>query len=255
MSNSQIVVIASDIHFDMHHELGWRSFVEWHKAVKPSQTILLGDIVDLGMMSTYLQKSDAEVHAIPQIKCMVREVNELAKRSAVTIMAGNHDERWEKVIFGAAPAALKGAIGLSLKEQCYAQGLSKRVQWVSEGTSYAGIRVGQFLLRHGHKQGGRFGGGKHLAANRIAKSLGTSEVFGHHHRAQMFAQTADGKTAIAIANPCLTGDHDYAPGADWQRGFTILELDAPTFTRATPHVIIMDDGCFSWGGKTYGGGK
>ncbi len=255
MISSRIVAVASDIHFDLQHRPSWKAFTEWHAHVKPYRTVLLGDIVDLGMLSKYLQEPDAEVNAIPQVKYMVREVNKLAERSSVTIMYGNHDERWEKIIFGSAPAALKGAIGLSLKEQAYAQGMDPKVEWTSEGTDARGIRVGQFLLRHGHRQSGRFGGGRHLAANRIAKSLGTSELFGHHHRAQMFCQTTDGKTAIAIANPCLTKDHGYAPDADWQRGFTILELNAPKFDTATPHLIVMKNGVFSWGGKTYGVAK
>lgn len=252
--HAKVIAIASDIHFDLHDVAAWRSFKQWHREIKPWRTILLGDLVDLGMLGKYPQGANDPVYAIEQVKCMVREVNQLAQHSDVTIMSGNHDERWERVVLGAGPA-LRGALGLTLHDQAKLHGLDKRVKWTREDTKEVGIRIGQFLLRHGHKQSGRFGGGKHLAANRIMKSLGGSEVFGHHHRAQMFCQTADGRTAIALANPCLTGPHEYAGDADWQRGFTILELDAPHFKRATPHIIVMEDGRFSYGGKTYGVGK
>ena len=122
------------------------------------------------------------------------------------------------------------------------QGLDKRCKWLKEDTKFRGVHCGPFLLRHGHNQARGFGGGgKHLAANRIMKSLGDSEIFGHHHRAQLFCQTARGKTAIAISNPCMTGDHDYDTDPNWQRGFTILELYGPNNKYATPHLIISQD--------------
>ena len=48
---SDVVAIISDIHFDLHHEPTWKAFRKWHADTKPAKTIVLGDFVDLGMMS------------------------------------------------------------------------------------------------------------------------------------------------------------------------------------------------------------
>jgi predicted phosphodiesterase len=251
-----LVAIISDIHFDLHDVPTWNAFKKWYKDVKPHKLVVLGDFLDLGMMSRYVQGKDEAVHAIPQIQCFVREINELVDSNpegSFIVVEGNHDERWSKMILGAVPHVFKGAIGLTLKEQCLNQGLRDSVKWLKEDTLVAGVQCGPFMLRHGHNQQARFGQGKHLAATRISKTLGSSEVFGHYHRAQMHCQTALGKTAIAIANPCMTGNHDYNKDPDWQRGFTVLELYGPANSYATPYVVVMNNGHFAWHGKVYDG--
>lgn len=254
-TKSDVVAIVSDIHFDLHDAPTWNAFRKWHADVKPSKTVILGDFVDLGMMSKYVQEAEAPIHAIPQIKAFVREANALAKESKeVLIVEGNHDERWARTVFGAAPAHIwQGAIGLTLQEQCRFQGLDRSVKWLREDTVTKGVRCGPFILRHGHNQAGRFGGAKHLAANRLTKSMGVSEIFGHHHRAQVYCQTSLGRTAIAVSNPCMTGDHEYSKNPDWQRGFTILELYGPDKCYANPYVVVMNDGHFAYNGKVYDG--
>jgi predicted phosphodiesterase len=251
---SDVVAIISDIHFDLHHEPTWKAFRKWHADTKPAKTIVLGDFVDLGMMSKYVQEASAPIHAIPQIKVFVRELNALAQEAKeIIVVEGNHDERWGRVIFGAAPIALKGALGLTLQDQCRFQGLSAGIKWFKEDTITKGVRCGPFILRHGHNQAGRFGGARHLAANRLTKSMGVSEVFGHHHRAQVYCQTSLGRTAVAVSNPCMTGDHEYSKDPDWQRGFTILELYGPDKCYASPFVVIMNDGHFAYNGTVYDG--
>ncbi len=258
MVRSQIVAIVSDIHFDLHDVPTWRAFRKWHTIVKPDKTVMLGDFLDLGMMSRYTQGKDDPLYAVPQIKCFVKEANALALECGeLVILEGNHDERWSRYVAGAAPHVLKDALGLTLKDQCLAQGLNPDMTWHREDMEFKGVPCGPFILRHGHNQSGRYGGGKHLAANRIQKSLGQSEVFGHHHRAQMHCQTAHGKTAIAIANPSMTKDHDYAKDPDWQRGFTILEIfeDPSGEFCATPHVVVMQNGRFAYGRTVYDGNR
>lgn len=251
---SRVTAIVSDIHFDLHDVPTWRAFREWHRATRPHTTVVLGDFVDLGMLSRFVQSPGAPVHAIPQIKCFVDEANALAREcTRLVIVEGNHDERWGKALMTTAPHLFRGALGLTLRDQCLAHGLTPSAEWRVECAAQPEYRVAQFALRHGHKQGGAFGGGKHLASNVLAKGLGQSYVVGHAHRAQVFAQSAHGRNAVAIANPCMTHDHDYAPGADWQRGFTVLEAMGPDYSRATPHLVLIEDGRFAWNGRVYDG--
>jgi len=250
---SSIVAICSDIHFPLHSKECWAAFRAWHRDTRPDKTVILGDFLDFGMLSRYVQEANAPVHAIPQIELFVREANALALESReVIVMEGNHDERWGKIL-GVNPQFLKGAKGLTLHDQCLAHGLSQNITWMREDMLVKGVPCGPFMLRHGHKQAGKFGGAKHIAANRLAKTMGQSEVVGHHHRAQMFCQSAYGRTAVSIANPSLTGPHEYAPDADWQNGFTVLELYGPNQRYCTPHLVLMSEGTFAWGGKVYDG--
>lgn len=253
---SSLVAIVSDIHFDLHDVPTWRAFRKWHKEIRPDKLVVLGDFVDLGMMSHYVQDVNSPVFAIPQIKMFIKEMNEMVNEAGeIVVVQGNHDDRWDKLILGQLGPMVKDAIGLSLKEQCQFQGLDKRVKWLVEDTVNKGIKCGPFFLRHGHhQQKGKFGGGgKHLAANRIMKSLGKNEVFGHHHKVQMFCQTALDKTAIAIANGHMSADPQYDKDPDWQRGFTVLELYGPDNMYATPHPILVSNGHFSWNRQVFDG--
>ncbi len=252
---SEVVAIVNDIHFDLHDPATWNAFKAWAKATKPAKVVVLGDFLDLGMISRYEIGQSDPLFAIPQIQCFVAEMEELSKYTKeLVIIEGNHDERWAKYLAGSKPFALRGAIGLSLKEQCFAQGLTKKAKWMQEDMLVRGVQVGPFLLRHGHNQARGFGGGgKHLAANKIMKSMGENEVFGHHHKAQLFCQTSGGKTAIAIANPCMTGTHGYDIDPNWQRGFTVLDCYGPGNKYATPHLVIAQDGHFSYNGIIYDG--
>ena len=251
---SKICCVVSDIHFDLHDRPAWRAFRKWHADVRPDKTVVLGDFVDLGMMSRYASHRDDPVHAIPQIQCCVTEMNALVEECEELLMIeGNHDERWDKLVLSAGPA-LKDALGLTLREQFFSQGLDERVSYYKEDTKYRGIKLGPFMLRHGHRQG-RSWGPKHLSYNRLVNNAFQNEIFGHYHKAQQFSVTANGRTATAIANPCMTGDHEYNPDPNWQRGFTIVEVYGPDNKYANAHPIVMNKGTFAYNGVVYDGNK
>lgn len=252
---SKIVAVISDIHFDLHDVTCWNAFKKWHKAVRPHKTIVLGDFVDLGMMSRFSQGREDPVYAIPQIQCFVKEMNILVKEcEELIVIEGNHDERWDKAVLGNLGPALKDALGLTLKDQCFTQGLDKSVVYLKEDTKHKGIKCGPYFLRHGHRQGGGWGA-KHLAYSRLVANLHQNEIIGHYHKAQMFSVTGNGRTATAIANPCLTGDHEYNPDPQWQRGFTVIELYGPDNKFANARPIVMNEGHFAYNGVVFDGNK
>lgn len=255
-TKSKLAFIFNDAHFPLHDVPTWNAFVKCVKDYKPDQIIGNGDLIDFNMLSNFPQERDAGIYAIDQIKSMIDHVNVLAKYTRkLTILQGNHDDRWNKIIGGSLDPRLKGARGLSLKDQCFAQGLDKKTEWLIEDMLVRGVELGPFMVKHGDKQcRGRFGGGKHVCATRLAASMGQSEIFGHFHRAQMFCQTNHERgNTIVIANPCMTGDHGYAFDPNWQRGFTIVEMYGPDNMYATAHLIVVNDGHFAFAGKVYDG--
>lgn len=248
-----IVAVVSDIHFDLHHELAWRTFRRWHAQVRPHFTVVLGDFVDFGMLSKYPQGPDAPVHAVPQIRCFVREANALAAECGrLIVVEGNHDERWYKAVIGALGAAVRGAEGLTLREQCLRHGLAKNTEWRIEANGAPPLRVGQFVLRHGHHQARGFVTAKNIATGRLARSLGQSEIVAHHHVAQMACATAHDHTATVICNPCLAASQDYCVDPNWQLGWTVLQLD-PERDHAHAQILLVQDGRVAWGGRIYDG--
>lgn len=250
VTNARVTFVVGDIHFDLHHKGAWEAFVQCVRECQPDEVVINGDFVDLGMLSRYRQGENEPLNAIAQIQCFVAEMKRIEPYTKkLTVIEGNHDERWGKIFSGVPAESLRGAKGLSMKEQCFAHGLPESVNWISESASIRGYQVGKYLIRHGHKQGSRFSSPQHIAATRINKSNGQSEIVGHHHRAQLFCRTAGGITAVGIAAPCMTGDHEYAPDADWQRGFVVIEQGERVAT-AYP-VVCERNGSFAWAGRVY----
>lgn len=255
---SHLVAVASDVHFPHHHEAAWRNFKKWCMDNKPEVIILAGDMIDLVQLSVFDKPEDSLASAIDEIKIAVREINSLLKCGAkIAVMPGNHEARWHRAIFGTRKAALKGAIGMTFKEQMYAQGLDTAIHWREENTGSPGVFIGKraLLVRHGDLQSGRFGVA--AVSDKLLRETPTvSTLVGHFHRAQIKAQTVLGQTIFAIANPHLSGDHDYVSWPNWQRGFTTFEFYGRARLRDcekfTPNLIVMqDDGSFCSNGVVY----
>lgn len=250
---SRLVVITSDVHFPHHHRGAWAAFCEWVAVNRPYRIILNGDMIDFAALSRY-DKSGDETLPSDEIALAVREINAIARHcERITFVVGNHENRFRELLSGVPPHVLEGLRGLTLREQMRAHGLSDRVEWYEEKAGTPPLEVAQFIIRHGHKQAGRYGGGVNPATTRIGKSVGASEVIGHHHRAQHSTIAGNGRMAQVIANPCMESMQNYA-GSDmtWLLGFTVLEV-FPGWTYATPHLVVMDlRGAFAWGGRVYG---
>lgn len=248
----KLVAVASDIHWNSEAP-SWRAFRAWHRDVRPAHTILLGDLIDAACASRHPPHKDDPQSIVDEVDALVREVNALrAECERITVSIGNHDARIEAYLRGGKPHITRGLRGLTLPEIARAHGLDPSVEWFEETAERPFLEVAQFRLTHGHNGASRFGGGMHLAANSITKSNGASVLRGHSHRAQVFARTAYGRTAIGVANPCMVRPMGYAPNADWQTGFSVLLLRPPSFDHATPYVVVCDDeGGFSWGSRYY----
>lgn len=251
---SRLIAVINDVHIPNQHPRAWALFRAWHAAVRPHETIVLGDGIDLAAASRFALDERDTPFLVDEFRAFGREMDALAAEcGTLTIALGNHEARLAKALAGQSATALRGLRGTSFREIAEANGLTARVAWFAESLEQPGLVRGQFLLQHGDRQAGLGGGGVHLAATAVARGLGQSFVRGHHHRAQMFARTAYGRTAVAVASPCLTRDHDYAGGqsADWQRGWTVLEVSGRDPATATPYVVVVLDGTVSWGGRTW----
>ncbi len=253
-----LIGILSDIHFGITHEPTLAACEEWCKDVRPDELFLNGDTFDFSMLSTYPKSSDALTCAIEEVKIGVPVINRLHKYTKrIRIQYGNHDKRWEKTVLGANAQALKGSKGLTLADQCFAQGMDPRVEWCKETAALPGVWLSNDVVaRHGDLQAGRFGGSPNLCTNKLNKNNGVSELVGHHHKAQLAYRTAFDRTAFVMSLPTMADYEDYAPAADWQRGWAVLSMHkspkSEGHTIVQPSLVLVQEGLAMWGGRTYG---
>lgn len=257
-----IIGVASDMHLGILHEPTFVAFEEWCKEVQPDELFLNGDTFDFSSLSDYPKSSDALECAIDEVVFGVEILNRLKRYTdRMRIQVGNHCKRWDKVLLGSRSQALKGAKGLTLKDQCLAHGLDPDIEWVKETAKTPAAWLSQDLIaRHGDMQSGKFGGAVNLCTNRLAKNNGISEILGHHHRAQIAYRTALDRTSFVMSLPTMADYEDYAPGADWQRGWATLTFnrkpkhrEPPTLPLVVqPALVTVEHGIAMWGGRMYG---
>lgn len=258
MPTSHQVIVVSDIHFPVEHKQAFQAFKSFVKTLDKPQVVWNGDIIDLPSLSVYPPEADIQPYAAVEIETAIMAIHSLAEHCGnMYFVPGNHEARYEKTLYGNKAVALKGLKGLTLREQFYSLGLDDSIQWISEKKGCPGWTHSRSktLVRHGHRQAGKYGA-VNIAAKLARENPGVNLVVGHHHRAQLHTQTVLGRPYFTIANPHLSGEHEYSLSPDWQRGFTVLDFYGhSTFNfchRVTPHLVVMDEsGRFSFGGKVY----
>ena len=254
-TRSTLTCIISDIHFPHHMPAAWAAFREFHRETRPETTVIGGDFLDLAQLSSFVQDPRENVYVLPEIQMFVREANALAEECGeLIIVEGNHEARWSRFIEPVA-VKLRGAVGLTLREQCIAQGLTPRARWYKENSQNRGIKVQQFIFRHGDKDFGKFGGGKNAASALIDKTYGgESPIVGHLHQCQLVCRRrADGVLLTAVLNGTFEKPADYDPKNPWIYSFTLLERCNDQW--ATPHPVIIENGVFAYGGRIYDGNE
>lgn len=249
----EIVAVISDVHFPHTHLATWQAFRAWHADVRPSRTIILGDGLDLPMVSDHPPEVEEGLELLPPIRNWAKQLKELKQECGrLDIVEGNHEARLYKKLIQPLAYQLKGMEHLvGLEALVRAHGLPQEVNWYVENPPTPTLRVGQFVLRHGHKQSGRFGGGVMPARAIFIKEAHKdwSALFGHYHRPQTYFQ---GDRCYAI-NPHMEADVKFTGGTDgWMRGWSYFELDTDR-EWATIHQLVNNHGYFVHHGKVYDG--
>lgn len=212
---------------------------------------MAGDLIDFPQLSRYPQSIGQVQDVVNDIKVFVHEANGLAKECGkLVIVEGNHDDRWRQKFIEPLSAHMQGVKGFTLRDQCIAQGLTAKHEWIVESHETPGFLVGEMLVHHGHRRGSKFGSAN-LARSALTRTLGRSQIHGHSHRIELVALGTHRGTCVAVANGHMSEDHDYSLENQWTRGFTILEVEpSKGFTHAYP--VVIEGGRFVLGGKLYG---
>lgn len=253
----EVAVVTSDDHFPHQHKPTWAAKKLWIRRRRPDVIFWLGDFLDLDPLSRFAKEAGNNIAVLPALVEWIAEVTELSNYCGrQCVLEGNHEARYGKILENYA-RELHGLVGLTLEEQCRAQGLPSNVEWgKANADKPLGYKFGDVSLVHGHEGASRFGGGKHLAHNILVGNHHESILVGHHHALQMFAMgTNSGRGVVfGIANGHGENKVNYSPRNSWVRGMTVLERNTAT-DRVTPYPIIIDDGRFCYGGELFDGNE
>lgn len=250
-----LVAVVSDVHVPHYHRPTWRAFVAWladqGKRYDSVKVRLLGDFLDLPSVSNHAPDVGQPIEILPAVLdavTMVRDLDALADE--VVWLSGNHEDRVYKKLIQPLAYQLRGLENaLSLEAICRHHGLPASVRWIDESPPAIPLFVGQYALRHGHLQTGRFGGGVMPARAIMMKELDRdySSLFGHFHRPSIYSW---GNRTYAI-NPHMEDEVRYTGGIDgWCRGWSYFEVEGD---RAQLYQVTGNTGRFLVGGRVYDG--
>lgn len=253
MSGVEVIAVISDVHWPHTHLATWRAFRAWHAEVRPHRTIVLGDFFDLPMLSTFDPEPDQGVQLLPPLKSGAHQLRELSEECGrLDFVEGNHEHRYHRKVVAPLTLQLAGLEHcVSLQALCRVHGLPESIVWHVEQPPEPTIRVGNWVLRHGHRQSGRWGGGVMPARSLLLKEAHRtwSALVGHYHRPQIVTQ---GDRTYAV-NPHMEADVSFTGGIDgWCRGWSVLYRDVD---RDWCHIVQhrSNDGRFVIGGRVYDG--
>ncbi len=241
----QRVAVLTDPHFP---------YADWpliHSALAfledwgPDLILLLGDQVDFYSISSYSQdpkRKDTVQSDIDSVIPFLEMIDDF--KSDVIVFQGNHEERMDRLI--------KTHSGLSDLRSLSFPNLFKipeRWRWAGSQVHY---QIGDLLFLHGDLAGRGYAS-KNPATSMVAK-LRSNCLFGHVHRFDSHIGTMyDGSpmNGYSIGHMSRDDAQDFCRSPDWQQGFATVEFD---YLNRLYHVNqhIARNGCFRFGGKTYG---
>lgn len=240
IENVSTVVVLSDIQIPFEDPAALNKALEIVHKLQPDMMILNGDIIDCYAESDFLTDPEIAVESITQTHSRVRELMGCLRYIPHKIwLGGNHEHRWQKVLWGrVGPKALylikehEKAVGHPISVGDPLNSFKTLYDVAQYGFSYYpwGHRLylaeGNLIVTHGQYVSKHSG----YSAKRHYEWLGKSCIIGHTHRQGTYRITTDGKEHGAWENGCLCQlEPEYAVAPNWQQGFSIVKIDGSLF--------------------------
>lgn len=253
------IISDGDLHFPYHDRRLEAAKIAFARDVKPDAWVNVGDAYDCYSLSRFEKEPAKVVMGEAQLQ---RELDSAtAYWAAVVAVAkeahfilGNHENRLSALI--ASHSGLSDLRSLSWTN------LASLPPSVVVHPYQSKVRLRGACYEHGDKVGGRYGN-KHPASWVVENRGPGVTIFGHTHRAEIKVRTvpcSDGRIvrhlAVNQGHGTDPSQHAYTREPNWQQGFCYVE----TWTEAgkqrlTPHLILPENGRFSFGGRHYDGRK
>jgi metallophosphoesterase superfamily enzyme len=219
ISKSEItkrVAILSDTHHPYQEQKVIDLFIEYCLDTKPETIVLLGDIMDAYMVSSF-DKDHRNKHTFAEeVESTVEFLTLLRDTfpdTEIIFQPGNHCYRLYKFLLKNADALLD-LPELSIKSLLKLDELNIKYQ-----PGHTPLRIGELLLTHGTMA--RKGAGS--SARGHQEKYQNSICIGHIHRAATGYKRVQGAHQIMIENPCACKmEVDYGTFFDWIQGWTMI---------------------------------
>jgi predicted phosphodiesterase len=236
------VLILPDAHINTKVPKEYEVVKRFIKDFKPHETILLGDFMDVSVLSAWDLDKKRVMEGQRYNKEVVvanKELDFLQKHSKkTTFLEGNHEYRVERYLDKnpEMDGLINVPIVLRLKE--------RHIKFYPLNETY---KVGKCFFIHGLFTT-KYSAAKHLEA------LGENVVYGHTHQSSSYFKTAKLRHSIMAYNiGCLCDKApDYMKGkwANWITGFAVMYYDDKSgLFNLYPINIIKNQ--FFWNGRCY----
>jgi hypothetical protein len=238
------IVIASDCHFwPGIRTTAYRAFLEILRELKPSLTVLNGDVFDGACISRHpLMRFESGRPSVAQelqaCKERLDEIEAVAGKNLYWTL-GNHDARFEAFLANQAPQ-YDGVKGVSLRDHF--------PMWKPAMSLFVNDDL---VIKHRNKSG------IHAPYNN-ALMAGRSIVTGHMHSLKVYPVTDYGGTRWGV--DCGTLAQPYGPQfaytednvVPWRSGFCVVRYkDRRLLTPTLVRVVDEDAGEVEWGVETF----
>jgi len=255
---AKLWVVVPDIHFPEHDEVALALALKAIEVLKPTHTLLLGDVLDCGSFSEHSKRTVAEDEAYDFEEAEIKPCNAMLDwiqkhtKEFTYYLEGNHEARIERWAVKGGQAN-KSIYRLISPQHTLARGRKdfKMVPYAVPTGAQRGfvqmvkqspqMRTGGLVAVHG------WSFAKHAARVHLEKSRSQSIVYGHTHRQQVEVSRDPWTGQLVKAfNPGTLSKLEplYAVGGspnDWAHGFALVYVGESSWTEYV--ISIVNGGC------------
>jgi predicted phosphodiesterase len=227
------VLVLSDIHVPYHDAVALQAAVDYGKKQKPTHVLINGDGIDFYQLSRFDKDPNARdaIQELKDFSQLLVWLRQQFPKARMILKEGNHDERWSRYIWAAAPALadlpqlrLNAAIAHYMGEITGDEGPIQSHGWeyVSDQRP---VLAGRLPILHGHEI--RASSPVNPARGAWLKTSHTV-LIGHLHTTSQHTQPdMFHKETATFSTGCLCGLRPaYAKINRWCHGFAFVEVGA-----------------------------
>jgi predicted phosphodiesterase len=215
------VLVLSDVHLPHHSKEALTAAFKDGDKLNPDCVLLNGDILDFGGISRFARdpRGPSVSDELKMCEQFLSHVRGRYPKARIVWKLGNHEERWEKMLWAKAPEILD-----------IAEFAWHKLAGVSEnGVEVVGeqrpIMLGKLWVLHGHELPKGMTSPVNPARGAFLRTL-TSVLHGHGHRTSEHTErTMDGRIITCRTTGCLcTLTPDYSRVSKWDQGFATVHV-------------------------------
>lgn len=215
------LLVLSDIHVPYQDNDAVEAALEFGEKFAPDTILLNGDIIDFEAISRFARdpRGPTLKEELASLKDMLTHIRQRFPKAAIKYRMGNHEERWEHLLWRRAPEILDVA---EFTWQAVG-GIGDNKVDVIRGRGK--VMAGKLKIYHGHEKGKQLSAPVNQARGMFLKYL-SSALEGHGHRTSEHNEpTDDGDVICCRSTGCLCGLWpEWAIINKWDQSFATVDV-------------------------------